>query len=787
MKQQLLTALVFGGLANACLAAQPTGGAYVSDPQSEYVQDQTSEGISQANNILCYMSNTRPDAMVNLGRYVAFIDESKCNSSKADASSSSSEGGGSSTSYTRMSLTSSRESATSAQIGKGHAAVTMGGNTPTYVYIHTSITGAPTATNTNGSLTMNLAALTVSGGNKMMRGKITTGASGIQFSMISSGGGGGGGGNNYRLSVSGNDTSGSGVIKYPDGSGTDTTLTFGYNATKFCRNDGTSTTCFSRSKTDAAQSVWRYGVYTDGTGARYDLTQPGFPVKNSTTGEYGYASYWGIWLPTAVTDGTTLVSLDATPVNYTVTKTGGRLTKYTLVTKTLDDVKKVPFNFMPQTTTAVTGGNLTAFTQYELYWNGDAFVATAKMDCSSGSGCFRQLLSANLTITPAQLNSASSMSAGGNTNKTGVNGWSQALGGNLMIPASTLEHASPGAQNIKYNTQSVVSPGDTTVPAILKCARDCPTVAAVQTLTAANATNNNTSPYTQNTKQKGGGTLAAHVVTYNWDSSNYTLTQDGVGTAITNSLLTGAGMSLSSYPRYQGGIRSGALVDATATSTNWSAGGAMDCQGSSGNGSYFCDFKSNGLTSFYVWENGTNDYQSATFLKKSDNTFLAFTPPQSASFSVPNDSNKYGEFAGANMNLQFNGFGNLFGIPGKCFRMSDNAEANCDSTTRYVPAFSIPENTSTSELGKVTINSATKWIKYLDREIRFKKDGVVGVSGYTLPAGITLGSATDLPAAMALTGADTEDPSNSSNSNYAGSIQASDFLKSPSVIHGVVQ
>jgi len=139
------------------------------------------------------------------------------------------------------------------------------------------------------------------------------------------------------------------------------------------------------------------------------------------------------------------------------------------------------------------------------------------------------------------------------------------------------------------------------------------------------------------------------------------------------------------------------------------------------------------------------------------------------------------------MNLQFNGFGNLFGIPGKCFRMSDNAEANCSSTTRYVPAFSIPENSATSALGKVTIGDATKWIKYLDREIRFKKDGVVGTAGYTLPSDITLGSASSLPAALSLTGADTEDPSNSSNSNYAGSVQASDFLKSPSVIHGVVQ
>ena len=786
MKNRYQIVVIAGYFAFAASAAPPTTGAYVSDPQSEYVQDQTSEGINQANNILCYMANTRPDAMVNLGKYVAFIDESKCNSSKADASSSSSEGGGSSTTYTRMSLTSTRSSSTSAQISKGHAAVTFGSGggqsgTPAYVYVYGSATGAPTTTNTNGVLSMNLAAIPVTGSTaKIMRGKISTSASGIEFSWISSGGGGGN--QNYRLAVSGTDSSGSGVIQYPDSSNVTSTLTFGYNATKFCRNDGTNTTCFNRAKSEASTSVWRYGVYSDGTGARYDLTQPGFPVKNNTTGEYGYASYWGIWFPTAVTDGATLVSLDTTPVTYTVSKTGGRLTKYTLVTKTLNDVKKVPFNFMPQTTTTVTGGNLTAGgnTQYEMYWDGSSFVASAQMVCGS-SGCFRQMLTTNLTITPAQLSAASSMSVGGNTNKSGVNGWSQALGGNLMIPAATLEHATPGSQNIRYNTQAVVSPGDTTVPATLKCARDCPTVAGYQTLTTANATNNSTSPYTTGTKQKGGGTASADVVTYTWDGSNYTLKQNGVTTAITNSLLTATGISLSSYPRYSGGIRSGALVDATGTA--WSAGGSMDCQTG---GQYFCDFKANSLTTFYVWENGTNDYQSATFLKKTDNTFLSFTPPQSASFQVP-DTSKYGEFAGANMNLQFNGFGNLFGIPGKCFRMSDNAEANCSSTTRYVPAFSIPENSATSALGKVTIGDATKWIKYLDREIRFKKDGVVGTSGYTLPSDITLGSASSLPAALSLTGADTEDPSNSSNSNYAGSVQASDFLKSPSVIHGVVQ
>lgn len=155
---QIIIALLATSM--AAHATLPTSGAYVSDPQSEYVQDKTSEGTSHASEILCYMANTRPDAMVNKGSYVAFIDESKCSADKADAKNSSSEGGGSSTNYTRMRLNSTRASNTSAQIVKGHASVNMGPQqTPSYVYIYASGTEAPSATAPNGVVTMQMAAL----------------------------------------------------------------------------------------------------------------------------------------------------------------------------------------------------------------------------------------------------------------------------------------------------------------------------------------------------------------------------------------------------------------------------------------------------------------------------------------------------------------------------------------------------------------------------------------------------------------------------------------------------
>lgn len=742
---------------SAVHAAPPAAGPYVTDIQSEYVQDQTSEGLTQANSILCYMANTRPDSMVNKGKYVAFIDESKCDTSSRDsASNSSSEGGGQTTKYTRMSLTSTRADNASAQVVKGHASINMGGNLPTYVYINASSTEAPSATAPNGAVTMNLGGLTVASNTKVLRGKISASGTAISFSWAATNGQGGG--ENYRLYVDGNDSAGSGAIVFPKQNAT-VTLTFGYNSTHFCRSDGTTERCFLRSKDQAKSTVWRYGVYDDNTGARYDIAQPGIPVKNDANSEYGFASYWGIWFPTAVADGATIKSADGTNT-YTVLKSQGRLIKYSKVVATLDDMNRVPFNVWINTTVV---GKVTQGASYEIYWdktNGN-FAVTNTVACGQG-GCFKTQMPANTTLTAAELKQA--------TGGFGAMGWSEALGGQLMVPKSVLDSQTPGTQNVAYNTQATVLPGDTSVPATLKCARNCATAALL-------ASPSNGIPYTTNTYMKGGGTAAADVYTYSWDANNYQL-KDATSTALVNSSL-----STSILPNLTGGgLRTGALVDASGTA--WNQGGAMDC---GNNSNTFCDVKANAQSVYYVWENGSNDWNSATFLKKSDNTFIAFTAPQSAAFTVPNDANVYGEFAGANMNLQFGGFGNLWGIPGKCFSPQTNLPADCSSSTRFVPAFSIPVNTTTSSDGKVTINNATKWVKFLDREIRFKLDGVVGTNGYSRPAGITLGSTSSLPAALSLNGTDAEDPSGSANTNYAGSVQSSDFKSAPSVIHGVVQ
>lgn len=731
-------------------AAPPTVGAYVSDQQSEYLQDQTSEGLKEANMILCFMAATRPDAMVNKGTYVALVDESKCDTSNRDkASNSSSTGGGQSAQYTSMRFTTTRADNSSPQIARGHARVEFGGDNnsiPAVVYIHVNATEAPSATAPNGALTMNLTGLAASSNTKLMRGKIVTSGSNLTFSWKSSDGQNG---QNYRLYVNGNDAAGSGAIVFPDQQGQNITITFGYNQDYFCRQKvGGIEKCFSRSKSNAAFSVWRYGVYDNETGNRYDLAVPGFPVKNPATGEFGFASYWGTWLPTPLSAGTTAIQSQDGQTSYTAVKTNGRLVKYSKQTKTLDQLQKVPFSFW--SSTAIGSGS--QFQNYDAYWNGTSFTVTGTTSCSQ-NGCFKTLLNASVDLTPAQLLSAS--------NNNGINGWSEALGGQFQILPTVLQSQTPGSELVSYNSQETVKPSDT-VPASLVCVNNCPTAITLQNAVGGN-------PYTTETTNSWGGISANNVKTYTWDAGNYALI-DGNSSALSNSIL-----SSNISPQYggSGGVRTGNLVDSNNLSS-------LLCPG----GSTYCDWKASTLSSYYVWENGRNDWNSATFLKKSDDgTYVNFTAPQSAAFTVPSDASIYGQYAGANMNLQFGGFGNLWGIPGKCFDPQSNTEVSCGPNTRYVPAFSIPENTATSTDGKVTINGATKWIKFLDREIRFKYLSTISSSAQ----GITLGSTSNLPVELDLATTDSEDPSVSGNSNYAGSIQDSDFNAAPSVIHGIVQ
>lgn len=768
MKKMNWVSMAVTALVGTSLNAAPTSGAYTTDPQNEYTADQATREVSQPSQILCYIANTRPDAMVNKGQYVALIDTKKCdNEGMSDSTKSTATGGAGATSYTPMSLTATRASGSAPQVVKGH--VDMKDDDGVFdlpVYIHMSQTEAPSVSAPSGVLTFNYAvrlseATQINGttmpvGSMIVRGKISTSSNAIEYAEI--GGMGTGQTNDVRLYVSGNDSSGSGAVS-ADYNGTqyDATYVFGYNATNFCRS-GTeggvaiAEKCFKRSKDDAIKSVWRYGVY-NADGSRFDLPSPGFSVRDAA-GNWGYASYWGLWFNTPPADGDTVTNAK-TGATYTVKKGGGKLIKTTRNLKKLDEIKNNKFKFYNMT----QGAGLSAQTTYEAYWDAAAakFKVVGSETCGQ-NGCFTTTLNTT-EITAAQLLS---------NNAWGVNGWSQSLG-RVTIPATTLSDANPGskANGVNYFTETQVKPGET-VPGNLKCVANCPTAAQLTTFAAAPT---NTSPFDATTVNSWSG--IANPVAYTWDAAAYAL-KDATSAEVSAELLANINTTDFDKTNYKWGIRSGTLVDAS----KFVPGGDMDCDGQGGNNNY-CDSKAYNLDEYYQFELGTQDYNRGTFLM-SGTTPVAFSAPLSAVFEVPTDTAKYGLYAGASMNLQFMGFGDLNGIPGRCVNPYTNQEASCDRTTRWLPAFVIEDGST------VTIDGQTKYIKWLERELRFAP-----ANGTAATLGITLGSTSNLPAAITTTSCtdanDTSNPCNASNDTYPGAFSKDDFKKSPSVIHGVVQ
>lgn len=767
MKMHKLLILMGLALVGLSVQAAPTSGAYITDPQSENTADQAMSEMSQPTSILCIISNTRPDAMVNAGTYVALIDEKKCDEeSMSSPSNSTSTSNTGATSYLPISLTATRASSTAAQIIKGHADMTTDDGTHVPVYIHMTQSEAGSSSAPNGVLTFNYAmalntittlnSVNLPAGAMIVRGRISTSATGIQYAEV--GGMGTNQTNDVRLYVTGNDTSGSGAIVADYNSNNDdATYIFGYNSTYFCRSGTEASTaiaekCFKRSKADAIKSVWRYGVY-NADGSRFDLATPSFSVKDAA-GEWGYASYWGLWFRTPPADGAT-VTHAKNGTAYTVKKAGGRLLKTVRYQKTLGEIKNNKFQF---------GGNIDLGSgvtngTYEAYW--DATSATFKIvgtQSCTNSGCFSSVISPAVSVSAANLLV---------NNSWGIWGWSQSLG-NLSIPSTTL---SGQTNTITYMTETLVKPGES-VPANLKCVANCPTDARLLALAGAPTT---ASPYVSTTENSWSG--IATPVAYTWDATTYKL-KDDTGTEVTADRLSSLSSTALDKTNYKWNIRSGALVDAS----KFVPGGDMDCDGA-GVGTNYCDWKANDLTVYYRFETGIQDWNRATFLM-SGSTPVSFTPPMDASYQVPSDTATYGQYAGALMNLQFSGFGDLNGIPGRCVDPYTNTEVSCSSSTRWYPAFPIADGT------EITIDGAKKYVKWLDRELRFAPD-----TGSAASRGITMGSTANLPAAVtSLTtltctadAADTTNPCNTSSANYSGAFSLDLFKKSPSVIHGVVQ
>jgi len=747
-------------LAAPAWAQIPATAPYNTDPQNEYVQDQTSDGIANLNMVLCIVHGMSPADMVNAGPYVALIDKNKCdtkNRASASNSTSGSSGATATPNYINAVVNVTQATNTDPMYAKVWMSLTEQGQVTT-VYAYLSATQAPSSTMPYGAFHLDY--LGKVAGATQFNGFIDAASGALTFYESDTNQGQSGSVTALALTGSSSTSSGSGSMALPGGG----TFDFAFDASSFVRKDAGGTQCFDRSKANAERSVWTYGTYNRNDGTRVDVANPGFPITATYGGAsyYGFASYWGINFQgldlNTIADAQPIPSLTVTdqrPGNtttYNVSKIGGKLTKFTKNASTLLALDGIPFSFGGNLSSTPTNGALlvagtlpvSGWQNWVVQWNhtSQSFTVTGYQVCNNGP-CVTTSINTLVTIDSNALSN------------TPINGWSDSDGGNISIPSTGIAHAD--ADPVYYYTQSTVTPGSSGEPTALYCLSQCPTAAALSAF--ATGGNSSASPFGAGTGQQWfSAPSAASTVTYAFGAS-------GLTESSTAMVLEQASQYPSGSMYAQNGIMTGRLFDTALASSN--------CPSFVPAGSV-CEPAN--PSAYYSWQTGPNQWSQSLWLTKTaDSSVVAFDPPLNLAYVVPTGA-AYGTWAGKPILLQFNGFGNLFGIPGYCVSPIDNSPVDCStSNSRFVPVFSIPDGDVTMSVPGAT--STPLIVKALDAELRLKK--LLLTDAACTVAGVTLTS-------QSVPTGGTHDPSSPSDAHYLGT-EPTPASTQPKVIDGVVQ
>lgn len=690
----------------------PSGSDYNSDETKVFVEERSAEAFDTVNEILCSLAQSRYDAMLNQGDYKAQIDLAQCSSSNDDAasageSSKNQSSGSSQPDYEFWTLNSSRADASSPQVVKAWIHQEASENEPEQViFAKLTITEAVSAANPYGLFTIYFEAHPATNGvadtsTTTMQGflKSEEDSNGkVLLKFIVDGGFDTDGDGTEDMSFlqkvaldrSGDGTTGGGstsvVESGPFGSNNEA-YTFAFDSSHFLRSDADSNqTCLSRSAYD--ETAWRYGLY-DTDGARVTRNS-GFPLKYTSGGSdyFGWIGYWGLWFPESVTipDGATVYKMsfsggETTEAPYTVVKAGGKLKKYTKQALTLADIKGIPLQMFDNTTS----------TDYQLEWNGTGFVRTATLDHTTWLW---------EDLSPTQTFDITSL------NMTELNMWSDALGGNVQIKldncawdnaAMSFSCEASDSSSVIFYLENIVYPTDA-IPSTFACMDNCPDPSVI----TASSPFFDTSSYQNQSVAPDDPSL--QYVAYTFDTSSMLLESGGTPVELS-----------SANSNYQWGVTSGPLFEPTAENL-----AQLACSWDTNN---TCAWQArSNLDTFYSWETGVNSWNQFTALS-SGGSFLTFEQPLSIKYTRTSGDVTSTYF------LQYAGFGELQGIPGKCVDRDTGADTGCGPDTRWIPEFSIPEDTT---VVNGSDNTTEYIVKPLEKEQRMQSSSLSSCSGLTL-------------------------------------------------------
>ena len=712
---------------------------YNLDESTTFVWEESADVLDTVNSILCMIGQSRPDLMINAGNYKAQIDENKCDSGDGDSKSNA-------PSYEMWTVNSSRSKGEPMIV---KAWVPKHGDT---IHAKMKVYRKPSTEYPVGFFKMNFKAVTNDGREYMkgyMKTEKTSGGNSLKFyqpmTIDSSG-------TTYDYSVKVNfnsDGSGTGATSMPNWTGDnqaegDKSFQVAYNNNFFYKQKtlkGTASDAVCLDRNKYMVSAWNYGMY-DSNGVRVDINS-GFPISATVSGTtyHGYVGYYGLWMHSeaSISSGDTVQKMDfdnpdSAGTDYTVRTYGGKLTKYTKKNIELGDIKNIPLNWWDDS----------AGYEKRVFWNGTNFTADA-MRNSSTSWQWADMTAATFDLD-------------NQTAKHGFSFWSQALGGDgqivLAYPNGRGTDPTPPTDNsvVIFNTQEPVFPGDT-VPATLACYDNCLNPSTIAT--GSDRWGAESSIY----HGKKGTWLGVNPDNnYNWDlNSNisnsdykdrfdnasapspytYTFTATTSGMVLQYDNGTKYDVLLSSKnENLSWGARSGIMFDNSTFDNDTSARQAdfasLLC---SWDTTKICPWQARGgISTFYVWETGTDEWQKLTVLE-SGGTPVKFDPPMMVKYAHSGTKSNSGKsYDGGSFYLEYGGLGDLYGIPSFCVNRKTGEKSNCDENSRWVNEFVIPAASSAIQAK----DGSTEYvIKPLEIEQTMKK---ASSAATCTDAGLSLGT-----------------------------------------------
>lgn len=645
----------------------PPNSPYATDESRGYVYDPSMDSLQTVNMILCILKQTAYSGLLNEGYYKAQIDEQSCQSG-GESGGDTGQSSGSQQALSLWVVESARASNTSEQTLQFWIPENEngGGDGPSQTRARMSITEGVSDENPFGVFDLNWLDSFVDTGDVRGFGNLHTldAADGyIGFSFYEEEGdvtqvltnpnesakriqanvqmtADQSGGVAHIVLQERNSYNGgvdSGIIE--------TSFRLAFDLDNMLRaQDMDTPVCLSR--TEFAQNTWRYNLYDSTTGERITVESGfGFQTEN---GDYGYAGYHGLWAPENVEIAhgdvvTRQVYGEATAETYTVFQAPGKLIRKTRNTLSTANLANVVFEWFDH---GPPGYPNPMPYRTHVEFQAPNWVVTEFQDMKSGNW---QPVEPPYVIP---------------TNQYGFLGmWCPELGGSVSYVH--------GHEYITYFVESVVTPTDPL------CSKGNVTLYGYFECLDGNISSedaNSGDIYQPNSTSVGSP------YAYVLDVETMTLhLQYGQGLGFPAGLAPDAEVTQGPYTW---GMRSGPLVPSTSnfksTYDIWQA------------------------DVFYTYETGQNQWNRYTTLIDELGDAVSFDPPISFSYthSSENDANGDDDFDGRTFLFQYDGVGNLHGIPSVAADLDGNGQPD-----RYLPMFSLADGTIMGDDGQYVVRA----------------------------------------------------------------------------------